>query len=764
MSRLSLFLLAVICASALNARSVRGIVLSSADSTAVAGASCRLIADGKAVAGEITDENGVFSIDSDLKSTLTLDISMTGYAPTGIIIAGSNKSVDLGTIYIDEAIEALGEVTVTATSFVNSAGRTIVYPSSSEVRASSTSMSLFQKLPLAGLEADPINRTLNVDGGLPYILINGVPSTIEDVNALQPKDIEKIEYSRFTPARYADKGNKGFLNITLKQRNDGGQVYVWARSAVQTAFVDGSVRASYHQGPSQFTLSYNPSWRNYQDVYDYESESFIGDDFSTHLETSDRNPFNYQYQTTRLKYDFSPNTNTLFSATFSASPNSNNRRTLGHTSDSYLGEYDFENVARSNNFSPSLDLFVRHNFNDNNSLEAQVVGTLSKDKYRRDHTYIYDDDVTDVYLMNADSRRRSLISEISYIHDFSQRTQLSAGFQNTVSHSTNKYLNTDYEPVLTENNNYVYATLGQSVGKIYLSLSTGAKMFWIKNDLNRRNFIRNLSTVFGSWNISTAWNLQLAFQYSPLIPSLSSLTDYPQQDTPYLITNGNPNLKVSDRFLFQFMPSYQYKKFNTSLLVNHGFVNKAMISDVRYLGDELFLSQTVNATRTQETMASLNMRIKDIAGFGANVTFRYHHYRTILPEWSKVFNSFGATFSLWWNHGPYTISYWYKIPAKSLNGTAVYKEENGNSLSFDYAPDKHWNLGLSWMYMFDNKGTRYPWWNYSAVNPSTNDRYIKNNSNMVTISVSYNADFGSIFRTARRTLNNSDSGSSLLKM
>ena len=68
------------------------------------------------------------------------------------------------------------------------------------------------------------------------------------------------------------------------------------------------------------------------------------------------------------------------------------------------------------------------------------------------------------------------------------------------------------------------------------------------------------------------------------------------------------------------------------------------------------------------------------------------------------------------------------------------------------------------MYMFETKGTQYPAWNYSKTNPSYRERYIKNNGNMVVLSVSYSTDFGSIFRSARRSLNNSDSGSSLLKM
>lgn len=68
------------------------------------------------------------------------------------------------------------------------------------------------------------------------------------------------------------------------------------------------------------------------------------------------------------------------------------------------------------------------------------------------------------------------------------------------------------------------------------------------------------------------------------------------------------------------------------------------------------------------------------------------------------------------------------------------------------------------MYMFDKKGTKYPAWSYSNVNPYYRERYIKNNGNMFVLSISYSADFGSIFRSSRRSLNNSDNSSSLLKM
>ncbi len=736
----------------MSARTIQGEVRSDKDSTVVIGATCRLMSGSQFINGVTTDYNGEFAISTALKSKLILEISMTGFNPTEIVIESDN-SVNVGTVYLSEGV-TLDEVQVTANSMVDAKGRTIVFPAGSDVKASSTAISLFQKLPLAGLEANPINRTLTVDGGTPVILINGVPSSIDDFNALQPKDIAKIEFSRITPARYADRGNSGFLNITLKKRNDGGQVYIWGRSAVNTAFVDGNLRASYHQGPSQFTLSYDPSWRNYQQVFDNTTESYIGDDFRVNLEEHDRDPFNYHYHNIGFKYDYSPDVNTLFSATFRMTPSYNKSRSLANTADSYLGEYENHNLTSVKDLAPSLDLFFKKDFNDRNALEVQVVGTLSSSDYRRNNQYFYDDGSTSGYVMDVDSRRRSLISEISYIHQFSDKTSLSTGYQNTVSHSTNKYLTTDYKPVLTENNNYVYARLGQQIGKVYFSVATGVKLYWIKNDLNKRHFIRNLTTAQISWNISQKWSLAGAFQYSPSIPSLSALTDYPQQQSPYLISNGNPDLKVSQNFRYQLMPSYQYKKFSASLLMTYRHVGDFVMNDMFYLGDKMFLSQSINAKKSWYAGANLNMKLNGIYGFGVNVNIGVDHYETMGENWCHHLTSFDGSFTLWWNKGPYTISYWRKIPGKYLNGNYVGRDENGDALGFEYQPDKHWTFGASWMYMFEKKGTKYPAWGYSSVNPYYRERYIKNNGNMVVLSVSYSTDFGSIFRSSRRSLNN----------
>lgn len=765
MKELYLFTLSLLLSLTAYGRTITGLVYSDSTQTVVADAVCKLYDGDTELSRATTDKGGIFMFRTDKKSALVLEIDKNGYSGTTIMIEEGGKDVNLNAIALSEAT-TLSELKVESTEIQHSKGRTIVYPSQADLNASSTTLSLLQKLPLPGLFADPMNRTLKVRNGTPYILINGIPATMNDVNSLVPKDIAKIEYSYITPARYADKGDSGFLAITLKARRDGGQVYLWGRSAVNTAFVDGNLRASYHQGPSQFTLQYTPSWRNYQDVYDNILQKYIGDDFRVDIEQHDRDPFNYHTHGVGLKYDFAPTDRTIFSARIQATPMSTKNRSIGLMHDSELGDYGMRNISTSKDFTPSLDLFVRHDFNEKNSLEAQMVGTLSSSDYRRDNSYLNTDDGDKQYINDINNRRRSLISEVSYVHNFDQTMSLAAGVQNTLSHNTNDYLQseTGYKPVLTENNNYIYTRFSKQVNKVFLSASTGVKMFWTHNDQLRRHYIRNLSSVTAAWYISQKWSVQASFQYTPSIPSLSAVTDYMQQQSPYLFSNGNPDLKVADFFRYVLVGQYVYRKFSAIAMVGYFDIKNATTSDIKYLGDGKFLSQTVNTRKYNVLQSSLQLRLSGLYGFGANVRLTLSRYNSGIGQWNGHLTSLDAVLNLWWNKGPWTISYYHNFPGKELSGYSISKGENSDMLQVEFHPNKHWTIGAAWWYMFNKKGSKYPSWSYSPVNPSTGERYIKDNGNMVTLSATYTTDFGSLFkRNTRRSLNNADSNSSLLK-
>lgn len=105
MARITIVILSLICSlQVLTARTIQGMILSSNDSIAVAGANCRLMSDGKFVSGTTANDRGAFSLETEVKSVLNLEISMTGFSLTNIIIETGGKNLNIGTIYLDEGI------------------------------------------------------------------------------------------------------------------------------------------------------------------------------------------------------------------------------------------------------------------------------------------------------------------------------------------------------------------------------------------------------------------------------------------------------------------------------------------------------------------------------------------------------------------------------------------------------------------------------------------------------------------------------------
>lgn len=123
MQRILLILLAMPMFLSSWSRDIKGVVLSDADSTAIIGAECLVKVGDKMIQGASTGADGSFEISTAEKGAMALEVSMTGYAPTEIVIESGAGNINVGRIYLNEA-EALGEVTVTGKHMIDARGRT----------------------------------------------------------------------------------------------------------------------------------------------------------------------------------------------------------------------------------------------------------------------------------------------------------------------------------------------------------------------------------------------------------------------------------------------------------------------------------------------------------------------------------------------------------------------------------------------------------------------------------------------------------------
>lgn len=719
-------------------------------------------ADSTFITGGVSNQNGDFVIPVNQSSVL-LKTHCIGYMP----YSKTYQTGNIGTVRMHTDAKLLKEVLVEQKHITYEGDKIITRPTATQVKHSIDVYSLLSQQPFPGLFVDETNRSVKVFNGSPIILVDGIKRSVSELISINPKNIAKFEYSPNVPIKYLDSGSSGIIYIYLKQPTEGGTFYANFTGCPTTGFINGDAGASYNQGKSEFTFDYSMNWRDYDKRKLDVIESYIGDDFRVDINQKGYNSPMYYYQhNINFGYNYRHDKTLFFSAKFRNSLFDSNRREDADVSDSYLGNY-FQSTARKTNYyQPSLDLYVKKEWDNGQTIEAQVIGTLSNNDIDRTLTKDFDNHTQKIYNSEVESDHKSLISEISYTKAVGEKTNISAGFQNSLSHSANDYITNQSKTTLSSNNNYLYLGLAQRIGKAVINLGSGVKMIWMKSEENKRNFARNLSYLSFGMPVGKKFHINFNGRYTPSIPSLSELTDIEQEYDGYLMTNGNSKLKVSHTLFGRMQGYFSHKRFSVALGVEYTYMIDPVYNNVTYLGDGKFMSRSDNFNNYKRLGVYANIAMTEIFNkhLSFNVYCLYNHMSSNDDSWHHELDGFKSYLSVNGYFGDFSVRAYYLIPDNYLFGNSKRKNENWTTLTIGYRPNKNWFFSLTGNLLFHSQGTEYPNWNLSSVNPSYKYVSIKNNANMITFTARYNISFGRIFGKSKRQLNNSDSGPAILTL
>ena len=204
------------------------------------------------VTGTSTDAKGSFKLENIQQGDYRLIISAVGYTDLITDLAGLFKSVDLGELMLGEATQKLREVTVTAANIVNQADRKIVFPSQKQMEASTNGINLLQALMLPRIQVNPLSKSVGMaGGGTVQFCMNGVKVSAEDINALQPVDILRIEYIEDPGLRYGNA--EAVLNYITRRHETGGSVSLDMMNSPHIVFHNDAISARLNHKKSEFS-------------------------------------------------------------------------------------------------------------------------------------------------------------------------------------------------------------------------------------------------------------------------------------------------------------------------------------------------------------------------------------------------------------------------------------------------------------------------------------------------------------------------------
>lgn len=724
--------------------------------------------DSSFLCGGVSNANGDFVIPCQQKQVL-MKVSFVGYKTICKLVPIAR----IGNVRMQANSYLLKGVTVEAARVVEKVDRQIIFPTKEQVKTASNGYDLLDNLSLPTIIVNRAERkVLSLKGGDVQIRINDVKASMQDVLALQPDEVTKVEFINVPGLKYGDSNLDAVINYQVRRRYAGYVSGVSTMQGTKAGFNNSDGYFKYNVKKSEFSINYSFSYRSVEER-SYES---LGTYHLPTGETLHRNylgydsPFLYTTNNVQLGYNLSePDKYTLNVRLNFFNYNSPVRGMNQLYQESGKANQYLQNNRKMLEQIPSLDIYYSLNMPHNQNLALNLVGTYIGTDYQyrmREYTFNKSPDesvknapLTD-YSYNATGRKRSLIGEGTYSKNWKQMT-LSVGGQYNISHTDNIYVgssNADTE--LKYSNLYLFTQLQGQQKWFSYQVGVGAT----------RSSIHQGENGYCKWLFRPQVTLQakasdrLSFKWSSKItsdiPSLSDLSELRQYSNSFEARDGNSGLKPFTGYNNTLSASWNIPLMSVYLEGNWTYYDKPIatfiLPEKREDGSYLFVSKPENQKSHDYKHLLLTPEVHLIKDhLDLNLMCEYQNVKTKGLDYSHEFNYFSYGAEIRYMTGNWNIGYGaYKVE-KSFWGEKTNGGEPTSNLAVTYSY-KNWQFGVLGLFVFYPHGCVYKDELFNKYVQQKNKTRLADQGNMLVFTASFNFSHGRRYHTGSRKLNNSD--------
>ena len=724
--------------------------------------------DSSFLCGGVSNANGDFVIPCQQKQAL-MKVSFVGYKT----ICKQVPIAHIGNVRMQANSYLLKGVTVEAARVVEKVDRQIIFPTKEQVKTASNGYDLLDNLSLPTIIVNRAERkVLSLKGGDVQIRINDVKASMQDVLALQPDEVTKVEFINVPGLKYGDSNLDAVINYQVRRRYAGYVGGVSTMQGTKAGFNNSDGYFKYNVKKSEFSINYSFSYRSVEER-SYES---LGTYHLPTGETLHRNylgydsPFLYTTNNVQLGYNLSePDKYTLNVRLNFYNHNSPVRGMNQLYQESGKANQYLQNNRKMLEQIPSLDIYYSLNMPHDQNLALNLVGTYIGTDYQyrmREYTFNKSPDesvknapLTD-YSYDATGRKRSLIGEGTYSKNWKQMA-LSVGGQYNISHTDNIYVgssNADTE--LKYSNLYLFTQLQGQQKWFSYQVGVGAT----------RSSIHQGENGYSKWLFRPQVTLQakasdrLSFKWSSKItsdiPSLSDLSELRQYSNSFEARDGNSGLKPFTGYNNTLSASWNIPLMSVYLEGNWTYYDKPIATSIlpekREDGSYLFVSKPKNQKSHNYKHLLLTPEVHLIKDhLDLNLMCEYQNVKTKGLDYSHEFNYFSYGAEIRYMTGNWNIGYGaYKVE-KSFWGEKTNGGEPTSNLAVTYNY-KNWQFGVLGLFVFYPHGCVYKDELFNKYVQQKNKVRLADQGNMLVFAASFNFSHGRRYHTGSRKLNNSD--------
>ena len=724
-------------------------------------------ADSVFITGTTTDGKGRFMLDKVKAGDYLLAVSSLGYETQYIALDGFNKSIDLKEILMEDAAVSLDGVTVSASNTSSRSDRKLIFPSDRQVKASTNGMDLLQQLMLPKITVNPMSNEIKVPGnGEVQLRINGVKVELDEIKALLPTDIIRIEFHDNPGLRY--RNAEVVLDYIVRRPETGGNFSVDMSQGVNALWGEHRVSGKINHKKSEFGASYRIGPRDFYGMSRDNEEIFhLADGTVLHRkETGDPSHASMFMHNLNLNYSVQDPEKYLFNATFrywnNHQPHWDYRGILSNLDnpDDYV---DMVDLNSSDNQVPALDLYYQRNLKNDQTLVFNVVGTYNRTSSHRFYQESRGEELLTDINNRVSGKKYSLIGEAIYEKKLANGNSLSGGVWHTQSFSDNEYRNGhDYETHMDQSASSIYGEFKGKVRKLDYMLGVElARLYYKQEGTDDSDQFYTFNPRFTlQYALPGQSFIRLKGYVGNLSPSLGNLNAVEQVIDSLQLQRGNPRLESYMSYLLDL--NYEYQKGIFYALVNgtYEYVPNAIMDEKYQEGNKII--QTWNNQKNWQRVVGFAMfrvgPIKDILQF--SFTGGVNHYISNGNTYSHRYTNWYCNMQASFTWKKFMLMYQMNTNWNRFWGETLEGGENIQMFMAKYN-FKTLSLGIGAFNPFsDNWKVQSENWNQYASSKKTS--YIKESSRLFVVSVSYNFSFGRTYKAGQKRLNNSDSDSGVM--
>lgn len=757
-----------ITATANNAK-ISGRIKDANDNFSIIGATVLLIQDTMQIAGTTTDINGKFTLNAE-KGDYILELSYIGYETIRMALT-VNDNTHIGTIQMQEGATELGEVVVESQAIIQKVDRQILLPSKEQMQASSDGVSLLQNLQIPRIVISPIDNSIKtLSDESVQLRINGIEASTADVQAINPKDIIRVEYHDQPGVRY--NGAAAVVDYIVKHRDTGGSLMLAGTNGltlpgIGNYYLAGKVH--FNKSSLQAIASYAP-----YDIYWTRTNNEIYN-FSTgkveNKEVGEPTRYKTYPVNVSLNYNWTNGDKNMLNirlrdniAYTPYGPSDRDSRLFQPTDSFEIHDHD-----KSSSQSPSLDIYYQHNLPHKQHLYFDVVGTyINTHSDRRFlQTPLFGSvstDTTDV-ISRVRGDKWSLIGEAIYEKEW-ENIMLTVGARHNQQWVKNTYLGSTEATVnMITAETYTFAEIRHRVDKFSYVVGIGVMHTLIDQAGQKQsNWIARPQLTM-SYDFGKGWFWKYKGYVSGYQPSLSQLSEITQQIDKYQMRRGNPNLRSVMYVSNEMELSWQSKHVNLNLWANYSYDHKPIMEEtfeeiidgspyaIRMYDNQrdyhkLNVSPSVQVKLfDNKLMFNVTPFVKYMVSQGNNYNHEHVNYGVrggifyLLKGWRFFADVVTAQHNLW--------------------GETLTLGELTHDIGINYNSE-HFGFGIMMVNPFSPHGSRTITKDLSALAPTANTAVMQNYRQVLILNFHCNLDFGTQHGERGKRINNEDKENGIL--